>query len=146
MIVSFVFAAGQNEHDLDRVRSASEGDSVTGADEQNIELVLAFDHDMGYGKTRLDDGPAFRFTMEEFFKKYVLIASESLGQNRGDFSEDFLGTFLAFDIQDFTLPDEPVESIFDDLISFEQYIPKLILKGNGLELSGGDTFYDVHDG
>ena len=37
------------------------------------------------------------------------------------------------------IPDQMVKAIFDNLISFEQYIAQLVLKRDGLEFTGGDA-------
>ena len=73
MIISLVPAAGQDEHDFDRVGSVREIDAVTCADEQDVEFMLPFDHDVRDGKARLDDCAAFRLSMEEFLEKDIFI-------------------------------------------------------------------------
>jgi hypothetical protein len=90
-------------------------------------------------------GAALGFTMEELLEKYVLITSQPLGQNCRDLPKDFLGVFLAFDIQDLAFSYQFIESIFDNIISFEQNISKLILESNGLKFSVGDALDDVQD-
>ena len=116
VIISLVPAAGQDEHDFDLVGSVREIDAVTGADEQDVKFMLPLDHDVRDGKARLYDCAALCFTMEEFLKKDIFIGPKFLGQNGREFAEDIFGAYFAFDIQDLTFSNEPVESILDDFI------------------------------